>query len=135
MNQASIATAIAGVMPIVRATGLLVSLFTARQPSGELGPTGAPDGSYSDVTGLVDIPCTSPPENIATIKATEMKAIAEIAAAEFHHVLLDNFYQTLDDGWRGGWQCLIDGVLFDIKGVESDSQSQMTRVCVTRVTT
>lgn len=135
MNQDLIRAGILGVMPQVRATGLLVSLFTARAPSGTMGATGAPSGEYSDVVGLVDIPCTSPPESVGSIRATEMRQVAEIAAAEFHHVLLDDYYPNLDNGWRDGWLCAIDGTLFNIKGVESDSQSQMTRVCVDRVTT
>lgn len=125
---------ISAVMLAVRATGLLVSLFTAQQPSGVLGATGAPDGVYSDVLGLVNIPCTAPPNAEARIQATEVKALSEIAAAEMHHVLLDSWYPTLDEGWRGGWRCKVDGVTYDIMGVEGDSQSQMTRVSVRLVT-
>lgn len=136
MNQ-SFSYELDGIMPAVVATGLLVSLFTAQMPSSVLGGTGAPNGTYTNVLGLVDIACTSPPLAFGdtSIRADEMKAVAEIAAAQFHHVLLDSYYPLLDAGWRNGWRCLIDGTNFDILGVESDSQSKMTRVHVRLVTT
>lgn len=136
MNQ-SIGYELDGIMPAVIATGLLVSLFTAQAPSSVLGGTGAPDGTYTKVLGLVDIACTSPPYTFSDtgIKADEMKAVPEIAALQFHHVLLDSYYPALDAGWRNGWRCLIDGVTYDILGVENDSQGKMTRVSVRLVTT
>ena len=130
MNQQIIQAAIRGVMPQVRATGLLVSLFTAQGPSGTLTPAGEPDGTFANVAGLVNIHCTAPPNADARIQATELKSLEEIVAAEMHHVLLDAWYPTLDAGWRNGWRCVIDGFVYDIMGVESDSQSQMTRVSV-----
>jgi hypothetical protein len=124
-------------MPAVIATGLLVSLFTAQMPSSDLGGTGAPDGTYASVIGLVNIACTAPPYAFgdSSIRAEEMKAVPEIAAAGFLHTLLDGYYPLLNAGWRGGWRCLIDGTNYDILGVESDSQSKMTRVSVRLVTT
>ncbi len=135
MNQNLIAAEIDAVMPAVIETGLLVSRFTAQAPDGISGDTGAPSGTYSNVTGLVNIRCTSPPISDARLSATEIKALSEVASTEFHHVLLEAWYPTLDEGWRGGWRCVIDGYEFDINGVESDSQMQMTRVAVKLVTT
>ncbi len=136
MNQTLIAADLDAIMPEVIATGLLSSLFTAQYPSEDLGGTGAQTGVYLDVIGLVDIACTSPPERFGDsgIKATEMKTMAEVAASEFHHVLLDSWYPLLYAGWRGGWRCLIDGTAYDVMGVESDSQKKMTRVAVRLVT-
>ncbi len=136
MNQ-SLSYELDGIMPAVIATGLLVSLFTAQSPSAVLGGTGAPDGTYTNVLGLIDIACTSPPYAFGdtSIRADEMKSVPEIAAAGFHHTLLDGYYPLLNAGWRNGWRCLIDGTLFDILGVENDSQSKMTRVSVRLVTT
>ena len=90
-----------------------------------------------EMLGLVNIACTSPPYAFGdtSIRADEMKAVPEIAAAGFHHTLLDGYYPLLNAGWRAGWRCLIDGTLFDILGVENDSQSKMTRVSVRLVTT
>lgn len=138
---------IAEVMPSAVETGLFVSLFTAQQPTGDMGPSGAPTGAVTNVTGLINIACTAPPESDMSIQATETKALGDITASELHHVLLDSYYPALDNGWRGdeangtgAYQALIsdnDGsgnpinaVVYDILGVESDSQRQMTRVRV-----
>lgn len=144
MNQDLIARAISQVMPSAIATGLFVSLATFQAPSGTFDAGGAPDGLYGDVPGLVNIPCTAPPPSEARIQATENRALAEITAAEWHHVLLNAWYPQLDAGWRGtglpigAWRIVIGdndgtghmvrGFAYDIAGVESDSQSQMTRV-------
>ena len=141
MNQDLIQLAIAGVMPAAIATGLFVSLATFQQPSGVLNELGIPDGNYTDVVGLANIPCTAPPPSDARITATENRALAEITASEWHHVLLDAWYPDIDLGWRGedpagtgAWRVLIDGYPYNIAGVESDSQMQMTRVTARLVT-
>ena len=137
MNQAAITLAIQGVMPAAIATGLFVSSFTAQEPVPTIGPTGAVEFDYTDVAGLINIPCMAPPESTGSITATEVRALEEITASELHHVLLNGYYPTLDAGWRGensdgkgAWIALIDGFQYEIAGVESDSQSQMTRVRV-----
>ena len=135
MNQAFISNAIQGVMPAAIATGLFVSLFTAQEPRPTQGPNGAIEFDYVNVAGLIGIACTAPPESTGSIVATEMRELEEIRASETHHVLLDAWYPRLDQGWRGenadgkgAWIALIDGVQYEIAGVESDSQSVMTRV-------
>ncbi len=136
MNQ-QISYELDAIMPAVIDTGLLVSLFTAQEPSTVLGGTGAATGTYADVAGLVGIACTAPPYAFgdAAIRATEMKTLSEIESAGFLHVLLDSIYPALDAGWRGGWRAVIDGTDYDIMGVEHDSQGKMTRVSVRLVTT
>ena len=144
MNQwTPLQAAIEYVMPMTVATGLFVSLFTAYEPNGGFGPTGAPDdvpvSDYMPVAGLTDIPCTAPPITAASIQATEVRALEEITGSEIHHVLLNAYYPALDAGWRGenangtgGWICQVQWqgawYSYNIMGVESDSQSQMTRV-------
>jgi len=137
VNQAAITLAIQGVMPAAIATGLFVSLFTAMEPVPTIGPTGAVEFDYTAVAGLTDIDCTAPPESSGSIVATEARELEEIVASELHHVLLAGYFPTLDAGWRGensdgkgAWIALIDGFNYEISGVESDSQSQMTRVRV-----
>ena len=140
MNQAFIENAIANVMPAAIATGLFVSLATFKAPSQVFDSAGAWAGTYSAVAGLVDIPCTAPPPSDSRIQATENRALQEISASEWHHVLLDAWYPQLDAGWRGdgtpagAWIVTIDGADYEIAGVESDSQSQMTRLTA-RLTT
>src|ERR1039458_899152 len=131
MNQNLIQSALNAVMPGAVSTGLFVSLFTAQAPSGTLGPSGSPDGLYSDVAGLVGIPCTAPPTSELRIQATEVRELEQIVASELHHVLLNSYYPALEAGWRGdgvppgAWQAVVDGVAYIIMGVESDSQKQM----------
>ena len=142
MNQAAITLAIAQVMPAAVASGLFVSLFTAQEPVPTIGPTGAVEFDYTDVAGLVNIPCMAPPESPGSITATEVLALEEITASELHHVLLNGYYPALDAGWRGensdgkgAWIARIDGFNYEISGVESDSQSTQTRVRVKLATT
>lgn len=137
MNQNFIALAIQGVMPAALATGLFVSLFTAMEPVPTIDSSGAVLFDYTPVTGLVDIVCTAPPEITSNIVATEVRGLEEIVASELHHVLLGGYFPTLDAGWRGensdgkgAWIAMIDGFNYEIAGVESDSQSVMTRVRV-----
>ena len=137
MNQ-SVQLALSYPMDVVRASGLLSSLCTCQAPSGVFDDSGAPDGNYVDVSGLVNIPCTAPPPSDARIQAPEVRALAEITASELHHVLLNGYYPPIDLGWRDGWRLmlgdndgagnLINGYAYDIMGVESDSQEQMTRI-------
>jgi len=119
------------------ATGLFVSLFTAQEPVPTIGPTGAVEFDYTNVAGLIDIPCMSAPTSTGDLQATEVRALTDITASELHHVLLNAWYPQLDQGWRGensdgkgAWIALIDGYQYEINGVEADSQSQMTRVRV-----
>ncbi len=134
MNYSPIAAGIAGVMPIVRATGLLVSLATFQSPDAADFPDGFYSGNYQDVPGLVDLPCMSAPISVDSFNADESKALPQITSSAARHVLLDGFYPAAVDGWREGWQIVVDGQSFDVLGVEGDSQSQMTRVRITDVT-
>lgn len=131
MNQA---IGITGIMAEVLATGLLVSLCTVQSPPTTFSASGAPTGSYVDVPGLVGIRCMNAPSRIARIGATEERTEAQITDSNDGHVLLEGYYPTLDAGWRDGWRAVIDGTDYDIRGVESDSQAQMTRVAVMVVT-
>jgi len=137
MNQNLLVYAIDYVMTAARASGLFSNLFTALTPDGTFGDTGAPSGNYVAVSGLENIACKAAVET--AIEATEVRALEEITASELHHVTLDAYYPALDDGWRGeglnatgAWICQVQwaGVWyrFNIIGVESDSETQMTRV-------
>ena len=110
-------------------TGLFVSLCTLQAPSGVFTASGSPDGLYVAVAGLVDIPCIAPP-----LQAGETRTLAEIEASDMQRVLLAGYYPTIDEGWRNGWQAVVDGVAYILFGVRGDSQSQMTELTVKRVT-
>ena len=131
-------------MPAARATGLFVSLATFQSSDAADFPDGFYSNDYVDIPGLTNIPCTSPPESDSSIQATEVKALEEITSSELHHVLLNDYYPSIDTGWRQGWRVtigqndgngnLINGFAYDVLGVEADSQYRMTRVKV-RLTT
>jgi hypothetical protein len=116
------------VMPMALDTGLFVSLCTIQQPSGNLGVSGAPDRTYVNISGLVDIPCTSAPTSIGSISATERKSVSEIQQSNANHVLLGGHYPQIENGSGQGWRAVIDGINYDLLGAESDSQGQMTRI-------
>lgn len=144
MNQALMQRAIQRVMPAARATGLFVSLATFQSSDASDFPDGFYSGQYENIAGLTGLPCTAPPVSEARVTATEVKALQEITGSEIRHVLFDRFYPQLDAGWREGWRVVIqeadgsggfqNGVAYDVLGVESDSQSQMSR-CEVRLTT
>lgn len=119
---------IAGVMPAALASGLFVSLATAQAPDGNFGPSGAPSGVFANITGLVDIPCMDAPPNDARIQATEVKAVEEILAQGWRHVLLGGFYPQFVAGVGAGWRVIVDGIIYDLIGAENDSQSTQTRL-------
>jgi hypothetical protein len=151
MNQATtFSAAVQNVMPAAIASGIFVSLFTAQEPIPTINSLGAVDFDYANVAGFVGIPCTAPPESTGGITATEVRALDEIVASELHHVLLNGYYPGLDAGWRGenadgkgAWIAFIApsaaapavGFQYEIIGVESDSQSIMTRVRIKLATT
>jgi hypothetical protein len=144
LNQNIIARSLARVMPAARATGLFVSLATFQSSDAADFPDGFYSGSFQNVPGLVNLPCTAPPVSEARLQATESKALQDITASELRHVLFDRFIPQLDAGWREGWRVVIQesdglggfepGVAYDVLGVESDSQSKMSR-CEVRLTT
>jgi len=117
------------VMPTVIASGLLVSLCTIQTPSTTDDAIGAPVGTYVDVVGLIDIPCTAPPLAFKdVITSTEMKAMQYDSGVVPLHVLLNDWYPQIRDLWLAGARAVIDGTPFDLMGSESDSQKKMTRL-------
>jgi hypothetical protein len=115
------------VMASAIATGLLSSVCTIQQPSGTFGPSGAPDGNWANVSGLVNLDCQAAPAG-SSFSGHELKLPAEVLTNQPLHVLLDGHYPTITTKMRA----LIDSVDHDIEAVEHDSQGRMTRLFVTR---
>ena len=115
---------------MVEAAGLMQSVCTVQAPSQNVGASGAPDGSYSDIASLVNIPCMNAPESVGGIAATEVKSLAEIMSMSLRHVLLNGYYSQLDgQNWGEiGWRAILDGVVYDILAAERDSQFSQTRL-------
>jgi hypothetical protein len=122
------------VMPQAVASGLFVSLCTAQAPSGTFTPYGQPDGTFVDVSGLVNIPCMDAVLEVGTIEATEVKELQDIMSKAFRHVLLDGWYPQFIPGAAIGWRVLVDGIVYDLLGSEPDSQNSQTRLKLQLVT-
>jgi hypothetical protein len=130
MNSVIHTKAIPLVMTAAVASGLFVSLCTIQQPDGVLIDAGQPSGVFVNVDGLVNIPCTAPPEANVRITASEVKSQENIQSFSELHVLLDSWYPALENGVAMGWRAVIDGVPYDVMGAESDSQGVITRMVV-----
>lgn len=132
MNPNLIKQAIAKVMPAVRATGLQISLATFQAPSADLS-TGFPLDVWIDVPGLIGIHCQLGPETDMSVVANEQRTQPMVTSTNLHRLELDDYYPTIEAGWRNGWRAVVDGTAYDISGVENDSQKQVTRLCVRSV--
>ena len=130
---------IADVMPTALDSGLFVSLVTIQEPSGNLNISGAPDDVYLDVAGLVNLVCMDAPESDARIRAEKTKLPEYVESEQIRHVLLGGYYEMVTEGraWRAWLRTPgtdPTGGYYDIRGVESDSQSQMTRLKLALIT-
>lgn len=123
---------IGSVMTAAVEPGTFVSLCTVQQASGTIGASGAPDGTFVNISGAVNIPCMSAPVSHARIQATEQKALEMVTGYRYYHVLLNGLYSVIPAGDdlspRPALRCIIDGQGFEVMGVEHDSQLQMTRL-------
>lgn len=116
------------VMPAAVATGLFISRLTFQAPDGNFTTSGAPSGAYANVPGLVNIQCMDAPMSEARIQATETKELDDILSKRLRHVALDGSYPAAYDAADLGWRAIVDGVTYDVLGVEPDSQRTQTRV-------
>ena len=135
MRQDAVNIAVEGVMPFYRATGLPQSFCTIQAP--DASDTGSPSGSYSNVGGLVNIPCQDAPEGLGSgLSANEIKAVPQTESEKRRHVLLDGFYPLLSPATNWGtvgWRAVIDGVVYDLEAAEQDSQRIETRLRLCKV--
>lgn len=105
------------------------SLCTISAPDGVPGYGGAPSGNYTPVSGLVAVPCRDAVTS-ASIQATELKALQEIESKGLRHLLLNGYYpQASPDGQIPTfWRAVVDGITYNILGVEHDSETSQTRL-------
>lgn len=144
MNQSLLAGDVSGVMPEALATGLFISRCTIQLPTqGEagIGPSGAPLGTFANVTGLTNIRCMDAPQPPSEIKlgAFSQRTPMQVTDTAPHHVLLEGYYPVLlDQEWRYGARAVVTtrgrSETFEICGAETDSQRQMIRMEVKLVT-
>lgn len=130
----SIQAEIANFMPTAFASGLFVSLATLQAQSTTQGPTGNPLNVYTNVAGVINIPCMDAPPSIARVNATELKDVEEIMSKGMRHVLLNQCFVDASK-WSGlGYRVIVDGILYDLLGAENDSQLTQTRLDMQLVT-
>lgn len=130
MNQSATAADLSGIMVEALSTGLFSSLVTIQAPDGVFGASGAPSGTYANVAGLVDIRCMAAPLALlgGEIRDSEMKITPEILTKHPLHCLLEDCFPQITTKHRA----ILDGVAYDIAGNEQDSQSQMSRLLLTK---
>lgn len=130
----TIAFATGTLMSHAQLPGTFASLATFQSPDSGQGSTGNPPGTYSNVAGLVNVPCMDAPPSMARIQATEVKEVAEILSKGLRSVLLNQCF-TDAPNWSGkAYRVLVDGVAYDLLGAENDSQGVMTRCNLQLVT-
>lgn len=134
MNQ-GLAYEISAVMPAAVQTGLLSALCTIQRSNGTYNAAGQPDltaTGFSNLAGHVNITCLSSVPSPTRVQATEVKDLQEILAKQFRHVLLSAYYPDILPGDVAQITLTVSGIsattMFDILGVESDSQGQQTRL-------
>ena len=125
-------------------SGLLASLCTVMQPDGLLIGAGQPSGDFVAVPGASAIPCMDAPRSTGErLTADEQKAMPEIQARIFRHVLLGGYYGDVipwgEAGARPALRAVVTGpsgtaVTYEVAGVESDSQQTQTRLALHMVT-
>lgn len=131
----TVQTLIDEVMPYALRTGLFVSTCDIQAPSGTFDAGGAPavggDGQplYVPVAGLQGIVCMSAPMSTGGIGAGETKTPSEILGTQTRHVLLGGYYPAIP-AENENWRAVIDGVVWDLEGAESDSQATQTRLAL-----
>ena len=125
--QQTIDYAVSQIMPQAQLAGTFISLATFQSLDGGQGPTGNPPGTYTNVAGLVNIPCMDAPPSIARIQATEMKDVAEILSKGLRTVLLDTCFTGAPNWSANAYRVIVDGVVYDLLGAENDSQLTQTR--------
>lgn len=135
MTQGTVVDLVGIAMEMFRASGLASSLVTLQQPSGTFDASGAPDGLYVDIPGLIDIPCQAMPSGGAKIlTAVGVRRPEEVLSTAPLHVLLDNYYPAAGTGWLGdatmpgGAIAILNGERHILMGVDHSSQHDQTRL-------
>ena len=124
------------VMTLAVATGLFRSRCTIQAPDGTLGASGAPSGTYANVSGLVGIVAMDAPlyEEAYRIAGFERRSMVNVLSSSERHVLLDDYYSQLSPqtNWGDvGWRALMTDrtgnvTTYDIVGSHADSQQTQT---------
>lgn len=128
MNQAAFANSIKRVMPVAIASERFTSLCTIQRPPGTTNAQGGQDldpTHYIDVPGLVNIPCKAAPLVILRPSAADETKLADYTEeGNQQQVVLSGYFPQIQQQD----QAVVDGVIYDIVSVQSDSEHIMTRL-------
>ena len=121
--------------------GVAVSTITVKAPDpNSVTDTGASNDGFTNVSGLVNIPCMDAPDNTgSSLSATENNLVSMIESQALRHVLLNGYYSQLSPqtNWGNiGWIAIVTNTVtgmvqtYDIRGAEADSHQSQTRLCL-----
>lgn len=97
------------------------SLCTIRTPNTTRDAIGHPVPNPQDLGGHIDIAC-----RIAPVNTREVRTELQIYVNATHHVALNGYYPDIAEDMSA----VVDGVSYDIEGVEHDGNDVMTRLWV-----
>ncbi len=125
MNQ-NIIQDVLQVVPQALAAGMFPNLCTIQAVPGTLDSLGAPIQTFADVSGLVGIPCHNAPVSSGEglSGSDELRMRDRVDTRQRRHVLLAGYFPTIEMGNRA----VVDGVPFNIVGIESDAFNSQTRL-------
>jgi hypothetical protein len=115
---------IAAVNDAALESGLIVSIVTIQQPTGQQTADGSPLMTGGDT--VIDLPCMNGPEADARIRAKTEKQTEYIEAFQFRHLFMPGYYPQIEQ--FDNWRAVVDGQAYDPIGVETDSQFTQTRL-------
>jgi len=128
MNQTT-NLSLGAVLTAVEDAGLFSSLCTIQSPSQAPDALGQQNlSTFTNRSGMVDIPCMKAPEFIPNVRGGEMMLPGWTSEHNSFHVILDGYYPTINQKDRA----VIDGIPLEVMSVESDSQRIMTRMSCRR---
>lgn len=81
-------------------------------------------GTLTPVAGMINIPSRLAPRG-----STELRSAQQIYAQATHHLALNGYYPGIDTEMSAQ----VDGVTYDIEGVEHDGNDEMTRLYLREV--
>lgn len=136
MNQ-SLTVDIQAAMTIAVASGLFVSTCSFYEPPAAQGPTGNPEGDWTPVSDMQGVQCMDAPLNVGTPTATEARSMEDILSESYRHVLIPSRHTVLSTATERGWRVSVTTsgytALYDVLGVEPDSQGTQARMKLQRV--
>ena len=100
------------------------SRCTIQQATETQDSYGQPMPDWGDLAGMIDLPC-----RIAPRSTQERRTPAQVYVTATHQVSLAGYYPNIVEAM----QSVVDGVAYNIEGVEHDGNHKTTRLFVSRV--